>query len=77
MSLRRSWAKSLEEGPPQLGRFGIEYDHSFMHHDLQPYCLPHINADPWKETDTKKDAKSWMVPMSAWKESSVVEIPAN
>jgi peptidoglycan/xylan/chitin deacetylase (PgdA/CDA1 family) len=30
-----------------------------------------------KETYTKKDAKSWMVPMNAGKPSSIIEIPAN
>ncbi|OAL33527.1 hypothetical protein AYO20_07213 [Fonsecaea nubica] len=71
-----AWATS-RECVKLLEEFGIEYDHSFMHHDFQLYYLPHINTDPWKETDTSKDAETWMVPMSAWKDSSVVEIPAN
>jgi hypothetical protein len=54
-----------------------EYDHSFMHHDSQPYYLPDPFLSTYTETDVSKPASHWMSPMSALKPSSVVEIPAN
>ncbi|THZ00782.1 glucose 1-dehydrogenase [Aureobasidium pullulans] len=61
---------------PLLTEFGIIYDHSFMHHDLQPYFAPDARHS-WVETDVKKEASSWMKPMTKIKPSGVVEIPAN
>ncbi|THZ07324.1 glucose 1-dehydrogenase [Aureobasidium pullulans] len=61
---------------PQLAEFGIIYDHSFMHHDLQPYFAPDGRYS-WVETDVKKEASSWMKPMTKIKPSEIVEIPAN
>ncbi|TIA54407.1 glucose 1-dehydrogenase [Aureobasidium pullulans] len=61
---------------PLLAKFGIIYDHSFMHHDLQPYFAPDARHS-WVETDVKKDASSWMKPMTKIKPSGIVEIPAN
>ena len=56
---------------------GIEYDHSFMHHDSQLYYLPY-SPESYHETDyANPSAESWMKPMSALKESSLVEVPAN
>lgn len=54
---------------------GIEYDHSFMHHDSQMYYLPY--TPKVTETDLQKAATAWMRPMSTLRPSSVVEIPAN
>lgn len=46
-----------------------------MHHDSQPYYLPHIpNPTP---TNLTNPASTWMEPMSALQNSSIVEIPAN
>ena len=60
-----------------LEEHGIEYDHSFMHHDSQLYWLPHA-PDSWQETDYKNaSAGEWMKPMSTLKHSSLVEVPAN
>ncbi|KAK5459821.1 hypothetical protein LTS15_003950 [Exophiala xenobiotica] len=60
-----------------LEEFGLEYDHSFMHHDSQLYYLPYP-PDSWKETDYKTlSAHDWMSPMSTLKPSSIVEVPAN
>lgn len=61
-----------------LEEAGLEYDHSFMHHDSQMYWLPYA-PDSWKETDYKgmTSAHEWMQPMSALKHSSLVEVPAN
>ncbi|RFU24688.1 hypothetical protein B7463_g11643, partial [Scytalidium lignicola] len=59
-----------------LEEFGIEYDHSFMHHDCQLYYAPDLTAE-YKETDVKHDASTWMKPMSQLKLSKIVEVPAN
>lgn len=70
-----SWNTSREL-IPQLEAAGIIYDHSFMHHDVQPYFAPD-NSQSWVETDLSKPANAWMVPMAKLKASGVVEIPAN
>lgn len=59
-----------------LEEFGIEYDHSFMHHDSQLYYAP-SGTESWTETNTAQPASAWMTPMSALKPSAVVEVPAN
>lgn len=60
-----------------LEEHGIEYDHSFMHHDSQLYFLPYP-PQQWKETDYMNlSAGDWMIPISTLKRSSIVEIPAN
>ncbi|KAF5361413.1 hypothetical protein D9758_006234 [Tetrapyrgos nigripes] len=73
-----------------LEEFGLEYDHSNMHHDSQLYYLPYPAeqlvptacglpkgpATNPKEV-TEVPASSWMKPMSALKPSSIVEVPAN
>lgn len=61
---------------PLLEEHNIIYDHSFMHHDLQPYFAPDASHE-WTETDVKKDAETWMKPMTKIRPSKVVEIPAN
>jgi peptidoglycan/xylan/chitin deacetylase (PgdA/CDA1 family) len=61
----------------QLQAAGVGYDHSFMHHDFQPYWAPDPAQSTWVETDVSQKAESWMRPMSALRASSVVEIPAN
>lgn len=58
-----------------LEEHGIEYDHSFMHHDSQMYYLPYTSIVT--ETDLQKAATEWMKPMSTLCASSIVEIPAN
>ena len=70
-----SWSTSREL-IPQLEEAGIVYDHSFMHHDFQPYFAPD-NSQSWVETNLAKSADVWMRPMSKLKASNVVEIPAN
>ena len=67
------WATS-KELIPQLQELGIMYDHSFMHHDIQPYFAPDTSTHSWVETNVSKAAESWMVPMSALKPSKVVEV---
>lgn len=69
------WSTS-KELIPQLQDLGIIYDHSFMHHDLQPYWAPD-SSEEWVETNHAKDAEAWMTPMTRIKPSHVVEIPAS
>ncbi|KAK4945600.1 hypothetical protein LTR10_015219 [Elasticomyces elasticus] len=60
-----------------LEESGLQYDHSFMHHDSQLYYLPYP-PETWKDTDYKnQEAHDWMKPMSTLQPSSIVEIPAN
>ncbi|RDW72223.1 glucose 1-dehydrogenase [Coleophoma crateriformis] len=59
-----------------LEEFGIEYDHSFMHHDSQMYYAP-SGSETWVETNLTREASAWMVPMTSLKPSSVVEVPAS
>jgi peptidoglycan/xylan/chitin deacetylase (PgdA/CDA1 family) len=70
-----AWATS-KELIPLLEEHGILYDHSFMHHDLQPYFAPDASHE-WIETDNKKEAETWMKPMTKIRPSKIVEIPAN
>lgn len=71
-----AWSTSRET-VRLLEEYGIEYDHSFMHHDSQPYYLPDFEKSSYTETDTAKDAAHWMHPLTTLRASSVVEIPAN
>ncbi|ORY10481.1 glucose 1-dehydrogenase [Clohesyomyces aquaticus] len=71
-----AWSTSLET-IKLLEEFGIEYDHSFMHHDSQPYYVPDPYVTTLTTTDVSKPASHWMTPMSTLKPSSVVEVPAN
>ncbi|KAF8854999.1 glucose 1-dehydrogenase [Acephala macrosclerotiorum] len=42
--------------------FGIEYDHSMMHYDCQPYCV--YDMPPTTvHTDYSKDPDDWVIPM--------------
>lgn len=70
-----AWSTSREL-IPQLRTAGILYDHSFMHHDVQPYWAPD-SSESWIETNASQPASTWMKPMGALKPSRVVEIPAN
>ncbi|KAI5246707.1 glucose 1-dehydrogenase [Aureobasidium subglaciale] len=70
-----AWDTS-KELMPLLEEFGIVYDHSFMHHDLQPYFAPD-SSHQWVETNLANEAATWMSPMTRLKPSKIVEIPAN
>jgi len=59
-----------------LEEFGIEYDHSFMHHDSQLYYAPDV-SETYKSTDLSVEASQWMTPMTKLTPSRVVEVPAN
>ncbi|KAK2797071.1 hypothetical protein FQN51_008843 [Onygenales sp. PD_10] len=68
--------KTSKELIPLLEEYGIMYDHSFMHHDVQPYFAPDSSAE-WIETNLNQPAELWMRPMTKIRPSTVVEIPAN
>ena len=69
-----AWTTS-EKTVQILEENGILYDHSFMHHDCQPYYLPY--SPSWTEMDLTKKAEEWMKPMAEIRPSSIVELPAN
>jgi peptidoglycan-N-acetylglucosamine deacetylase len=54
---------------------GIEYDHSMMHHDFQPYFLPEY--EHWTPIDYSQPASSWMKPLERGPASQLIEIPAS
>lgn len=53
----------------------LKVDHSFHHHDSQPYWLR--MGDTWKKIDYSKEAKTWMEPLVRGTTTDMVEIPAN
>ena len=58
-----------------LEEYGIEYDHSKMDHDCQPYYVS--DHYEYLTTDYSKEAETWMQPMKDLKPSTIVEIPAD
>ena len=46
------WWESSQEGAELMLRYGLEYDHSFSHHDCQCYWLR--TGDEWTPIDYKK-----------------------
>jgi peptidoglycan-N-acetylglucosamine deacetylase len=54
---------------------GIDYDHSMMHHDFQPYYLPEWES--WTPIDYDQPAETWMKPLERGPESELIEIPAS
>lgn len=59
-----------------LEEAGIEYDHSYMHHDCLLYYTPYSNYDA-KATNYTLPAETWMHPSPDPRISSVVTVPAN
>ena len=52
----------------------IKYDHSFMHHDFQPYFVR--TGDSWTKIDYSKPAAHWMKPLvRGTNVTRLVEIP--
>lgn len=69
-----------EVGPKTMSileDFGIEYDHSMLHHDCQPYYVADVPLDSNVNPDYSKDPDTWMVPMKEHKPTKVVEIPGS
>ena len=56
-------------------KYGLEYDHSFSHHDCQCYFLR--TGDSWIPIDLNKDADHWMKPLERGPMTGLVEIPAS
>lgn len=54
---------------------GLEYDHSFSHHDAIPYWLR--VGDEWTKIDYSKHPDTWMKPLVRGEETGLVEIPAS
>lgn len=69
------WWEMSTVTPSLLLRYGIQYDHSMMHNDFQPYYL-RVN-DTWAKIDYSKPASNWMKPLIHGQKTSLVEIPAN
>ncbi|KAH8805073.1 glucose 1-dehydrogenase [Xylogone sp. PMI_703] len=70
-----AWSTS-KETIQILEEFGLEYDHSFMHHDCQLYYAPDLTQE-YKETNIQQEASTWMTPMTKLRPSKIVEVPAN
>lgn len=77
----KGWvAPAWEVGPKTMSileDFGIEYDHSMLHHDCQPYYVADVGEEDNVATDYSKDPETWMRPMKEQKPTKVVEIPGS
>ncbi len=69
------WWETSREGAELLLKYGIEYDHSFSHHDCLPYWLR--TGDTWTKIDYNKEAEHWMKPLEKGPMTGLVEIPSN
>lgn len=77
----KGWVAPAWEVSPKtmqiLEDFEIEYDHSMLHHDCQPYYVADVPEDSNVHTDYSKDPETWMKPMKEHKPTKVVEIPGS
>ena len=77
----RGWAAPAWEVSPRsmkvLEDFGIEYDHSLMGHDCQPYWAADVTEESVAYTNYSDTPSKWMMPMKKSTPRNVVEIPAN
>lgn len=77
----KGWVAPAWEVSPKtmsiLEDFGIEYDHSMLHHDCQPYYVADVPEDSLVHTDYSKDPDTWMKPMKEHMPTKVVEIPGS
>ncbi|KAL8680435.1 MAG: hypothetical protein Q9186_003395 [Xanthomendoza sp. 1 TL-2023] len=69
------WWESSKEGAELMMRYGVEYDHSFSHHDCLPYYLR--IGDSWTPIDYDKHPSHWMKPLEPGRPTGFVEIPSN
>ncbi|KAF4554632.1 Hypothetical protein D9617_4g003870 [Elsinoe fawcettii] len=75
------WWEASKEGAELMLKYGLEYDHSFSHHDSQPYWLR--TGDEWDVIDFTKHPDTWMNPLRkalyhankrvSWVDTSTVE----
>lgn len=56
-------------------KYGLEYDHSFSHHDALPHWLR--VGDTWTNIDYSKHPDTWMKPLIKGEITGLVEIPAS
>ncbi|KAL3421734.1 polysaccharide deacetylase family protein [Phlyctema vagabunda] len=59
-----------------LAKHGVLYDHSFMHDDFQPYFVSY-GQEQVSPTNYAQHPSTWMTPMRASPQSTIVEIPAS
>lgn len=69
------WWESSQEGAELMLKYGLEYDHSFSHHDCQCYWLR--TGDKWIPIDYKKHPDHWMEPLKGGPTTGLCEIPAS
>lgn len=69
------WWEASRDGAELMLKYGIEYDHSFSHHDCKEYWLR--TGDEWTPIDYSKKAADWMSPLKHGKDTGIVEIPSN
>jgi len=69
------WWESSKEGAELMLKYGLEYDHSFSHHDCQCYWLR--TGDSWVPIDYNKHPDHWMTPLKAGEMTGLCEIPAS
>ncbi|KAL8927064.1 MAG: hypothetical protein Q9208_002610 [Pyrenodesmia sp. 3 TL-2023] len=69
------WWESSKEGAELMMKYGVEYDHSFSHHDCLPYYLR--IGDTWTKIDYSQPPSHWMKPLEPGTETGFVEIPSS
>jgi hypothetical protein len=69
------WWEASQEGAELMLRYGLEYDHSFSHHDCQCYWLR--TGDKWIPIDYSKQPEAWMKPLEGGQMTGLCEIPAS
>ncbi|KAI8711157.1 Arp2 3 complex subunit arc16 [Fusarium sp. LHS14.1] len=69
------WWETPKVGAELMMEYGLEYDHSFSHHDALPYWLR--IGDEWENIDYSKHPDTWMKPLTRGEETGLVEIPAS
>ncbi|KAK4497995.1 hypothetical protein PRZ48_010651 [Zasmidium cellare] len=69
------WWESSQDGAELMLKYGLEYDHSFSHHDCQCYWLR--TGDKWIPIDYSKHPDHWMQPLTGGPTTGLVEIPAS
>ncbi|KAI0473444.1 hypothetical protein GGR56DRAFT_695736 [Xylariaceae sp. FL0804] len=69
------WWETSKEGADLMLKYGLEYDHSFSHHDALPHWLR--VGDSWTNIDYGKHPDTWMKPLVRGETTGLVEIPAS
>ncbi|PNS21703.1 hypothetical protein CAC42_1557 [Sphaceloma murrayae] len=69
------WWEASKEGAELMLKYGLEYDHSFSHHDAQPYYLR--TGDEWDVIKFENHPDTWMKPLRKGQFTGLVEIGAS